>query len=66
MSRKRRTQPARPKETAEEGQAPQPVDMVNGIPDRCQQAPKWKYIVIAVVFAAWLAFLIYCAAAGKP
>jgi hypothetical protein len=66
MTRKRRTQPSRPGQAAADENVPPPVDIVDGIPDRCEHAPKWKYILLAVVFVAWLAFLIYCAAAGRP
>ncbi len=66
MTRKRRTQPGRPQQAAADEKLPQPVNIVDGIPDRREHAPKWEYILLAVVFVAWLAFLIYCAAAGRP
>ncbi len=37
-----------------------PRDVVDGIPDRAARRPLWKYLVIALVFLAWLAFLLYC------
>ena len=39
---------------------PEPVDVVDGIPDRAARTPAWKYIVIAAIFLAWVAFLVYC------
>jgi len=44
---------------------PPPVNVVDGIPDRAEHAPLWKYLAVAGVFLAWLAFLVYCAAAGN-
>ena len=66
MTKKRKTHPARPGPQAAEEKPHQPVDIVDGIPDRCEQRPKWRYVVIAVVFVVWVAFLVYCAAAGQP
>lgn len=45
---------------------PEPVDVVDGIPDRSGNRAAWKYVVLAVVFLAWIAFLIYCQIAAKP
>lgn len=44
---------------------PQPVDVVDGIPDRSGRPAAWKYVFLAGAFVAWVAFLIYCAAAGN-
>jgi hypothetical protein len=58
----RRQKPERP-----EGPAPpEPVDVVDGVPDRSPRPRGWKVLLLAAVFAAWVAFLIYCAAAGDP
>ena len=65
MSRKRKAPPARADEQAGPAELPQPVNVVDGIPDRREGTPAWKYVLIGGVFAAWLAFLIYCAAAGR-
>jgi len=65
MSRKRKAPPARADEPADKQELPEPVNVVDGIPDRRERTPVWKYVLIAVVFLAWLAFLIYCAAAGN-
>lgn len=43
---------------------PSPVDVVDGIPDRSPHPAAWKCLVIALIFAGWVAFLIYCAVAG--
>ena len=45
---------------------PEPIDMVDGIPDRQAVRPRWKFLVLAAVFAAWIAFLLYCQVAGAP
>jgi len=42
---------------------PQPRDVVDGIPDRSSRRQPWKYIVLGAIFLAWLALLIYFAAA---
>jgi hypothetical protein len=44
---------------------PDPVDVVDGIPDRSANAAPWKYIVMGVVFAAWMAVLIFIRIAGQ-
>ena len=49
---------------AEERPAPEPVNMVDGIPDRSEHPAVWKYVLIAMLFAAWVAFLVYCQIAG--
>ncbi len=38
---------------------PEPVDVVDGIPDRKAKPSPWAYVLIAAVFVAWLAFLVY-------
>lgn len=45
---------------------PEPVDVVDGIPDRSANCAAWKYLVLAIVFVAWIAFLIYCQIVAKP
>ena len=47
-------------------QAPEPVDVVNGIPDRSRRRPLWAYILLALIFLGWLAFLVTCRIAGAP
>ena len=42
-----------------------PIDVVDGIPDRAAHVSVWKCVLMGMVFAAWLAFLIYCALAGN-
>ncbi len=39
------------------------LDVVEGIPDRSALRPAWKYLLLAVLFVCWMAFLIYCAMA---
>jgi hypothetical protein len=45
---------------------PQPVDVVDGIPDRAIERPTWRFVLLGAIFALWVAFLIYVAAAGGP
>ena len=42
---------------------PEPVDVVEGIPDRSARPAVWQYVAIAAVFALWIAMLVYCAVA---
>ena len=44
---------------------PEPVDVIDGIPDRSPPASWWRYAVLLAVFAAWVAFLIYVRIAGS-
>ncbi|HUU94564.1 MAG TPA: hypothetical protein VM487_02405 [Phycisphaerae bacterium] len=46
-------------------QPAEPVDVVDGIPDCAARRPAWKYVLIALVFLAWAAFLLYCHLAGR-
>ena len=66
MTAKRKGSPARADDQAQTDDLPEPVNVVDGIPDRRERTPAWKYVLIAVMFLGWLAFLIYCAAAGNP
>jgi hypothetical protein len=43
---------------------PEPVDAVDGIPDRSSNPAAWKYLLLAAIFLAWVAFLVYCQLAG--
>ncbi len=43
---------------------PEPVDVVDGIPDRSGAPHRWKYAVLVLIFLGWVGFLIYCALAG--
>ena len=63
MTKRRDESPSRnhPREPAAE-----PVDLVEGIPDRAVRPALWKYVLIAAIFLAWLAFLIYCQTAAAP
>lgn len=36
------------------------------LPDTSPSRARWKCIVLAAVFSAWVAFLVYCALAGTP
>ena len=41
-----------------------PVDMADGIPDCSSRRPAWKYALILLIFAIWLAVLVYIQVAG--
>jgi hypothetical protein len=55
-----------PKDQNAAPQAPQAVDVVDGIPDRAARARGWYYALLAGAFLIWVAFLVYCQVAGKP
>lgn len=59
MTRRDREKMA-PAATAVEKKQPLPIDVVEGIPDRSTSRPLWKYLLIAVMFLAWIGFLVYC------
>jgi len=46
--------------------APDPVDVVDGIPDRSPNPAAWKYVALIALFLAWLCFLVICKIAGAP
>lgn len=39
---------------------PEPINVVDGIPDRSPRRAAWKYLLLAAIFLLWLAFLVYC------
>ena len=44
---------------------PPPVDVSDGIPDRAAQ-PSWRRLLwVLLIFAAWMAFLVYVKTAGS-
>jgi hypothetical protein len=44
---------------------PCPIDVVDGIADRAARPAKWKYVLIGLIFLAWVAFLLYCLLSGN-
>ncbi len=42
-----------------------PVNVIDSIPDRSPHRPIWKYVLLGVIFLAWVGFLIYCYLAGN-
>ena len=45
---------------------PEPVDVINGVPDRSAKARLWKYVAVAVVFLIWVCLLVLCGVIGTP
>ncbi len=45
---------------------PQPVDISDGIPDRADPPSRYRLLLIAIIFAGWVAFLVYCLLASRP
>lgn len=58
------TEPAKDPQAKTEEYRP-PMDVVDGLADREAKPPRWKYILIAAIYMAWVAFLIYCLLAGN-
>jgi hypothetical protein len=44
---------------------PEPIDVIDGIPDRAARAPWWRYALLVAAGLAWAAVLIYCWLAGR-
>jgi len=42
-----------------------PVDVVNGIADRSPKDAAWRHIVLLLIFAAWIAILVFMNIAGS-
>lgn len=42
----------------------EPVDVIDGVPDRSGNPCSWKYIAVVAVFLAWIGFLIICGIIG--
>jgi len=58
--------PHRPPEAPEPPQVSEPTDVVDGIPDRSGRPALWKYIVLVLIFVAWVCFLVACGLIGAP
>lgn len=43
---------------------PKAIGVVDGIPDRAERRPTWKYAAIFAVFLAWVGVLLYISLAG--
>jgi hypothetical protein len=66
MGKKQQKPSAPGRKKSQQPQAPLllPVDVVDGIPDRSASRPRWKLALLAMVFVAWLALLIWVALSG--
>lgn len=45
---------------------PQPVDVIDGIPNRSAHRPLWKYLLVAAAFLAWCGILVTLFLLGRP
>ena len=45
--------------------APPGTEGGEGIPGRSPNPAAWKYVLLAAIVLAWLAFLVYCQQAGN-
>ena len=64
MKRSAKPDPARKQQAGPPQPLPDPVDVVDGIPDRSTRSGKWVLVLLGAVFLAWVAFLVYNAVAG--
>lgn len=53
------------KKTEPDEQLPEPVDVIDGIPDRASRRPRWIFVLLGGIFIAWVLFLIYVRIAGQ-
>jgi len=42
-----------------------PADGSAKLPDQSANPAVWKYVLLALIFAGWVAMLIYCCLAGQ-
>ena len=49
----------------QEESIPEPVNVIDGVPDRSGKPAAWKYALIGLIFLAWVVFLVYCLLAGN-
>ena len=62
MSRRREQRESHARQPA----VAEPVDVVDGIPDRSANPAAWKYVVLAAVFVGIVSFLVICLILGAP
>ncbi len=55
-----------PNKSVEQLGPPEPIDEIDGVPDRSPHPAVWKYLLLAGAFLAWMAFLLYCQFGGGP
>ena len=56
---------AGPRKKTKDDPPPEPVDVVDGIADRSPNPAAWKYVVLLVIFLAWIALLVFMKFAGS-
>lgn len=42
----------------------EPVDVIDGVPDRSVSPRPWKYVALAVVLLIWVGLLVLCGVIG--
>lgn len=43
----------------------EPIDVLDGIPDRSPATAWWRYAVLLAIFLAWVALLVYIQTTGR-
>jgi len=70
MSKEKRKSPPRNTTTEQviskqKKPVPEPIDVVDGIPDHCPSRSRRYLPIVFGLFALWIAFLLYCLLAGR-
>ncbi len=63
MKTKPKSQAQAAKDSAEK--LPEPVDSFQGIPDCAPRVSRKRWALMVLLFAGWIAFLVYCWLAGR-
>ena len=53
-------------ESGTQNPPPEPIDVVDGVPDNTRNPSRWRLGVVLIVFVVWVAFLLYCLLAARP
>jgi hypothetical protein len=64
---KKKSAPSAPASTSrkESPPPPQPINVVDGVPDAAEHPSRWCLPLVLLIFAGWAAFLIYCLLAAR-
>ncbi|MCK5114326.1 MAG: hypothetical protein KAR11_06140 [Phycisphaerae bacterium] len=46
-------------------QLPEPIDVVDGVPDHSPSRSRRYLLIVFGLFALWIAFLVYCLLGGR-
>ena len=52
-------------ESATQNPLPEPIDIVDGVPDHTRNPSRRRLGVVLIIFVTWVAFLLYCLLAAR-